>query len=236
MCHHPPSPAPSLWRAGDVRCRLVKRYAGVWVVLLTAMALLFVLAEAWQIPVLADASPVQRLTGMVAALAGVTLLAVDAVLPVPSSVVMITHGARFGVALGAALSMVGSVASFAIGFALGRRGAALAARVVPDEERRKADRFLRRWGLVGIILTRPVPLLAETVSFVAGASPLRWPPALLSAALGCLPAAAVYAAAGTVATSLADGGTMFVAVLLLAAGASVLAARHRPPEADPREA
>ncbi len=40
-----------------------------------------------------------RASGVVAALVGVGLLVADVVLPVPSSVVMLAHGALFGVVL-----------------------------------------------------------------------------------------------------------------------------------------
>lgn len=95
-------------------------------------------------------------------------------------------------------------------------------RLVPEEERRRADRFLLRWGLVGVVLSRAVPLLAETVSLVAGASPLRWRAALGAAALGCLPAAAVYAVAGAVAASFAAGAVVFIAVVAVAVGVAVV--------------
>ena len=98
-------------------------------------------------------------------------------------------------------------------------------RLVPEEERRRADRFLLRWGTVGVVLSRPVPLLAETVSFMAGASPLRWRAALGAAALGCVPAAAVYAVAGALAASFATGAVVFVAVVVVAAVVAAVVVR-----------
>lgn len=200
----------------------MKRYAGLCAGLLAVMLVLFLVVEALEIPLLAEADPLGDRTGAVAAALGVTLLVVDVVLPVPSSVVMITHGALFGVLVGTALSVVGSLGSFGVGFALGRRGVPVVKRLVPEEERRRADRFLLRWGLVGVVLSRAVPLLAETVSLVAGASPLRWRAALGAAALGCLPAAAVYAVAGAVAASFAAGAVVFIAVVAVAVGVAVV--------------
>lgn len=61
------------------------------------------------------------------------------------------------------------------------------------EQRERADRLLGRWGVVAIILSRPLPMLAETVAFTAGASARArpWRSALAAAGLGYLPAALV---------------------------------------------
>lgn len=195
--------------------------------LVAAMLAVFGLAEAVGVPVLTDAEPLPRDgAALLVAAAGVALLAVDVVLPVPSSVVMVTHGAVFGAALGTALSVAGSLAGFAAGFALGRRGATAVARLVPDDERQRADRFLGRWGTVAVILSRRVPVLAETVALVAGTSRLGWLPALGAAGAGTLPAAALYAVAGAAAAGYATTAAVFVAVVVLAAGAAVAVARR----------
>lgn len=205
----------------------MKRYSLVIAGLLGLMLVLFALAEAIGLPVLTDPDPLQGRGRAAAALLGVALLVIDIVLPVPSSVVMLAHGAMFGVALGTGLSMVGSLGAFAVGFALGRRGVGLIARVVPDEERQRADRLLSRWGLVAIVLSRPVPMVAETMAFSAGASPLRWRSALGAATLGYLPAAAVYAVAGSLAVTFSSGAVVFLAVLVTAFGVAI-AVRPRP--------
>ncbi len=95
---------------------------------------------------------------------------VDVALSVPSSLVMVAHGAHLGVVIGTVLSVVGSTGAALVGFALGRRGGPLLARLVPPEERTRADRLLARWGTLAIIITRPVPLLAQTTAVMAGTS------------------------------------------------------------------
>lgn len=204
----------------------MKRYALLYTGLVGVMLVLFVLANTLNVPYLADPDPLRGHSGVLAGLVGVTLLVVDVVLPVPSSVVMAAHGALFGVALGSALSMVGSLGAFAVGFGLGRRGAAVITRAVPEDERRRADRFLARWGLVAIIVSRPVPILAETVAFAAGASLLRWRSALGAATLGYLPAASAFALAGTAAAPLSGSALVVIAVVALALAAAVVVARR----------
>ena len=156
------------------------------------------------------------------------MLVVDAALPVPSSLVMVAHGTRFGVAIGTVLSIVGSTGAALLGFALGRRGGPLLTQLVPPEERAWADRLLVRWGTLAIIVTRPVPLLAETTAIMAGASPLGWRRVALAALAGSLPGALLYALTGAVATSFQNGALVFGLVILVA-GLSWLLGRWLEP-------
>ena len=160
--------------------------------------------------------------GALAACAGVALLIADVFLPVPSSLVMIAHGALFGVAYGTALSLVGSVGATLFGFAVGRRGGSLLGRLVTVEEKAKADALLAKWGALAILITRPIPLMAETVAILAGASRMGWGRMTLAALAGSAPAALLYALTGATAKSLspgsgfANGFLMFGLVLLIA--------------------
>jgi uncharacterized membrane protein YdjX (TVP38/TMEM64 family) len=140
----------------------------------------------------------------------------DVALPVPSSVVMIANGALFGVVAGSALSLVGSMGAALLGFAIGRWSGPLLARLVPADERAHADRLLGRWGALAIVVTRPVPILAETVTILAGASSLGWRRAALAAFGGTLPAAVLYAMTGATATRPEQGVLMFVLLLSIA--------------------
>ena len=92
----------------------------------------------------------------------------------------------------------------------------------------KADQLIVRWGLVAILLTRPLPILAETVAFAAGASPVRWRGAVTAATLGYLPPAVAYAMAGTAAGPLSDGAVIVLAVGALGLAAVVAARAGRP--------
>src|SRR5690606_28842158 len=142
--------------------------------------------------------------GLPAASAGVGLLIADVFLPVPSSLVMIAHGALFGVVLGTGLSLLGSLGATLFGFAVGPRGGGLLARLVTPKEKKKADALLARWGALAILITRPIPLLAETVSILAGASPMGWGRMTAAALAGSAPAALLYALTGATARSLAN--------------------------------
>lgn len=194
----------------------MKRY---WIVagsILAFLLILFLLVEALGVPLLTDPAPWLERGGVIGALVGAGLLVVDVVLPVPSSLVMVAHGALFGVVIGTLLSLLGSTGAALLGFTIGRRGGPLLARLVPAKERVRADRLLTRWGMLAIIVTRPVPLLAETTMVVVGSSPLGWGRVALAALAGSLPGALLYALTGAVAARFQNGVLVFGLVLLVA--------------------
>lgn len=207
----------------------MRRYwlaAGVTLACFTAV---FVAVEAAGWSALTNPRPAMEGGGAVAALIGVALLAGDALLPVPSSIVMVLHGALYGAVAGAALSFAGRMGAATFGFAIGRRGGPLLERVVGRTETERANRLLERWGALGIVLSRPVPLLAETTMVLAGASSLSWPVALAAAAVGSVPEVVVYALAGSAAASFRSTSAVFLAFLaVLAVAWAVLERRVRP--------
>lgn len=179
--------------------------------------IVFIVVEVAGVRIFTDPGSAMSAGGWTAALIGVTLLAADALLPVPSSLVMVLHGALFGPVAGAALSLVGRVGAAVVGFAVGRRGGPLLERFVGGPERERADRLLQRWGVVGIVLSRPIPLVAETTIVLAGASALSWPPAILAATVGSLPEVVLYALAGSAAAGFGTTSVVFLCVLAAAA-------------------
>lgn len=196
----------------------MKRY---WILtgsLLVFFLLAFALASAFHINFLEDPTRwMQGKGGTLAAVVGVALLIADVFLPVPSSLVMIAHGALFGIWIGTALSLAGSVGATLFGFWVGRRGGRTLERLVSPAEKSKADALLARWGSLAILVSRPLPLLAETVAILAGASAMGWGKAALAGFLGCVPMAVLYAFTGATATSLGNDFLMFGIVILIAA-------------------
>lgn len=191
---------------------------------------LFALAEELGVPLLTDPGTRLSTGGWVAAAIGFSLLVGDVVLPVPSSLVMIAHGALFGVLWGTVLSLVGSVGAAALGFGLGRSGGRLLARVAGEDERRRADELLDRWGQLAVVASRPVPILAETVAVMAGTSALSWSRFLLASVAGSGPAAVLYAVTGATAARLDNTLLVFALVLLIAGVFWLVGRRVRAPE------
>jgi uncharacterized membrane protein YdjX (TVP38/TMEM64 family) len=189
--------------------------------LLSAAAILafflvtFLVGEAAGIPLLEDPTPWLERAGWLSAVIGVSLLALDVVLPIPSNVIMIAHGALFGTLVGTLLSLAGSMAAAAAGFWIGRRGGQLLALAVPADERAQANAWLERWGALAIVVSRPLPLLAETITVLAGASSLGWGRAMLAALVGSLPPCLFYAWAGAASIGFEGDALVFGAVILL---------------------
>jgi uncharacterized membrane protein YdjX (TVP38/TMEM64 family) len=196
----------------------VTRYWAVVGVVLASFLAGFALVEALQLSVLSDPSDALRPGGAAAAALALALLVLDAVLPVPSSIVMIALGALYGPLLGMLLSLLGRLGMTLVGFAAGRRGGPLLARLVPPDGRARADAVLARWGALAIVLSRPVPLLAETVTVLAGASSIGWGRAMLASLVGSAPEAAVYALAGAVAREPGRPAAVWAAVCIVAGG------------------
>ncbi|HWM92357.1 MAG TPA: VTT domain-containing protein [Thermoanaerobaculia bacterium] len=191
---------------------------------------LFGLVQALDIAFLADPGPWLSESGRWGAAAtGVALLVADVFLPVPASLIMVAHGALFGVAGGTLLSLAGGMAAASVGFAFGRWGSASLHRWVPEDERRRADALLRQWGDLAIVVTRPIPILAESVAILAGTSPLGWRRFLLASAAGTLPAALLYALTGATAARLDSAFLMFGLVMLVAALVWLGGRRLSPP-------
>lgn len=177
---------------------------------------LFFLVEALGIPLLVEPTPWLNRGGVLAAMLGVGLLVADVLLPVPSSLIMVAHGALFGILGGTLLSLAGCLGASLFGFWLGRRGGRLLERLVSPVERERADYLLKRWGMLAIIVTRPVPLLAETIAIMAGTSRMDWGRAALAALLGSLPPSLLYALTGASAAKFQNTALVFVFVLLVA--------------------
>ncbi len=194
----------------------MKAYSILFFVLLCFFLLSFLLVEQLHIPLLSDPSAVLNRGGLMAALVGTGLLIGDIILPVPSSLIMIANGALFGLVLGAVLSLVGGLGASLFGFWMGRRSTRLMQRFVDDHARRQADRLMQRWGMIAIIITRPIPLLAETVSIVAGGTSLRWRAMVGASVLGVAPGAAIYAATGVYAVTLESTVLSFAVVMAVA--------------------
>ena len=92
---------------------------------------------------------------------GAALLAIDVILPIPSSILGALLGGRLGFVLGFLWSWLGLCAGSALGYALGRlwpaRFTAGLSEITGDAP-----------ASAVILLSRPVPVLAEAISLAAG--------------------------------------------------------------------
>ncbi len=127
-------------------------------------------------------------------IAAITFLSCLAV-PVPSSLLMVAGGAfaasgDLSLAATGAAAYGGAVIGDQTGFAIGRRGAGLVARLRAGDSRHKAllDRahdFADKWGSIGIFLSRwLLAPLGPYVNLIGGATRLNWATFTLWAAAG----------------------------------------------------
>ncbi|MDX2187143.1 MAG: VTT domain-containing protein [Opitutaceae bacterium] len=189
---HPSRPPEAVRRRPWLRLGLV-----LGCVILVPFFLWGTRLEGWGREVLA----VEWTTPLAAALV-VTLLGLDVLLPIPSSVVLVWSGYELGFGLGVLASWVGLTISLLAGWALGRAtGAMRRAALLPEKERAQLELFLGRWGALGVALTRGVPVLAEAASFLSGYGSMRLRDVLLAGGIGnaalALAMAAFGAASGT---------------------------------------
>lgn len=94
------------------------------------------------------------------------LLALDIVLPIPSSLVSTAAGALLGFPGGTLLSTVGMTLACLAGYYLGH--GTPAERALGQRDLERARQFREEYGDWALILSRPVPVLAEASIFLAG--------------------------------------------------------------------
>ena len=167
------------------------------VVILLPFALLHEFMDAWTLRQFHG-----RQGALSIALLVVTLLTVDLLLPVPSSIVSTLAGALLGFSAGFAASLIGMTLGCQLGYALGRWcGGPLARRWLSPEELTRVARHVDRRGIWAFAIMRPVPVLAEASALWAGVmlvNPLRFFAVTLIANAGV---SGLYAAAGAAVLS-----------------------------------
>ena len=192
-------------------------YLLVGLALVTLFMLTFIVAEQLRIPLVTDPRPYLEPATWPVAMIGALLLVADVILPIPSSGVMIAHGAVFGLLPGSLLSLVGGTAATLVAYLVGRRSRGLVNRLVSEEQQRRGAELLERHGMVAIVVTRPVPMLAETLGILAGTgTTLPWWKVTIAGAVGNLVPAVAYAATGAYMTTFVNGLAVFVGVLVVA--------------------
>ncbi|HAD96215.1 MAG TPA: hypothetical protein DCG19_02355 [Cryomorphaceae bacterium] len=192
--------------------KLIGKILGIsiFIVLLT-----FGLAVTLEIPFLVDPQYLMEQDTVWTALLASGLLALDILLPVPSSIIMITCGHLFGVTIGALVSFSGMMISCVLGYYLGR----LSGKLWLNENSsgyQRAQEILGKWGDFALIISRAIPVLSESVIILAGAEKMPFHRVLLASATGLAPTCILYAIVGHYATSLAANVWSFVAVVALA--------------------
>ena len=175
-----------------------------------------------------------------------TILAIDIVTPVPSSLVSTACGTLLGFWWGAATSFVGMTLGSAAGFFIarglhkvgrwrprlaaqhesywvGRRRPRLAESVVRlGEDAVALPSWFARHGVLALAALRPVPMLAEASVLFAGASALHAKRVLLTLALSNAAVSALYAGIGSLGAGTGGIALAFLASILVAGALMLL--------------
>lgn len=128
----------------------------------------------------------------------IALLTVDLFIPVPSSVLMTFSGYYLGFATGSLVNILGSMGATLLGFFLTRLlGQSMFQYLTGDKEMVRVERFFNRYGIWAILLSRPVPMMMETISCLAGLSKMSFYKFFWASFAGTVFISLVYAWAGT---------------------------------------
>jgi len=146
----------------------------------------------------------------VIAAAVIAILASDVFLPVPSGPISTLAGSQLGVVLGTTVSTLGMTFGAIIAFALAKAwGRPLAERYSSTKQLAELETACRDHGIWMLILTRPLPILAEACSLLVGALQMPWRRFLPAVLVSNFLIAATYSVLGQQA---ADYGWLPLAV------------------------
>ncbi len=155
--------------------------------------------------------------GMVALVLG-GLLASDIFVPVPSSLVSTAAGGLLGLLPGMLTSWLGMTISCVIGFWVGAKfGRPAAERFVGVNELDRLEKLSRRYGDWAVLVSRPVPMLAEASVLFAGISHMPWWRFILLVTLSNLGISAVYAVVGALSANVNSFLLAFFGAILIPA-------------------
>jgi uncharacterized membrane protein YdjX (TVP38/TMEM64 family) len=149
----------------------------------------------------------------------------DVLLPVPSSIVSTLGGAALGVVLGTLASWIGMMSSCALGYWLGRSGRPLGKKLVGSLEIQRLDNLEKKIGDWVIVAVRPVPVLAEASTILAGMGRMPCKRFLAFSALANFGVSFVYALIGSI-SGRADAFLPAFGISILLAGVAILAGKH----------
>ena len=174
----------------------------------------------------------------VVALLEVGVLAADLLLPVPSSVVATYGGARLGVVLGTLCAWTGMTIGALAGWWLGRSAGGRALDRLGAEDRSAIARGQERLGPMLVVLTRPLPLLAEAAALAAGGTGMPLRTFLPAVAVGNAVIAAAWSGLGALGREELSLTMLVALVVPVAAVWGIVRTRwatadHQPPLVTP---
>lgn len=121
------------------------------------------------------------------------VLASDILLPVPSSIVMYTNGFALGLWQGALISLAALMLGSTIGYYLGK----FTSMGVKAKDDSRASRFLEKYGIVSVLISRGIPILSESICVVCGYNRMPFRTYIILNLAGYVPLCLLYALFGS---------------------------------------
>ncbi len=151
------------------------------------------------------------------------LLASDILLPIPSSIVSTGAGFVLGMLYGFLASWLGMTTACIAGYLLGAASRKrLSTKLLGESEVKRLEDISRKAGDWVIVITRAVPVLAETSVLLAGMGKMPFRRFILMTTLSNAAIALVYAAAGALSSSGNSFLLAFCAAILIPSGGMLL--------------
>lgn len=145
-----------------------------------------------------------------------TLLSIDIVAPVPSSIVSTAGGYFLGFIGGTIISVAGMTISCLIGYWLGARfGRPITERFVGQNEISRFESLQRKYGDWIIVILRSLPVLAETSILFAGIGNMKISRFIFLTTMSNLAISMVYAAVGAYSAHINSFLLAFIGAILL---------------------
>lgn len=144
-----------------------------------------------------------------------SLLSIDIVAPVPSSILSTAGGYFLGFIGGTFISLIGMTISCLIGYWIGDKfGRPAAERFADSKEISRFESLQKKYGDWIIIISRSVPVLAETSVLFAGMGHMKFNRFMLMAIISNLGISVVYAAVGAYSAHINSFLFAFAAAIL----------------------
>lgn len=142
-----------------------------------------------------------------------SFMALDTLLPVPSSLLMILNGKILGPFFGTLLSLVSSLLASMFGFYLGRSANSYFDKFFAAQDKAYSNNLFLKFGNLAVTISKALPVLSEAISFVAGTTSMPFKTFVLFSVIGHFVVAVGYAYLGSFSNAINSGlVTVFVIV------------------------
>jgi len=143
------------------------------------------------------------------------LLAVDIILPTPSSVISTGCGAILGLVWGTLASFVGMTISCVLGYFIGRYASTHFVSKLMGDSMSSVEKFSSQYGRWFLIITRAVPILAEASVLFAGLGKQKFSEFIIITSMANLVISILYAYIGSYAVSINSFLLVFAAGVII---------------------